>query len=100
MRLGRIFFGILSVLLVLLLNLLAASPELHEWLHADAGHAEHQCAVTFFAHGQVDAAVTAVAAAVPVPVVEFVPLTSVSVFAAPVGWLPPGRAPPVFGFHS
>lgn len=31
--------------------LLAASPELHEKLHSDAGHEGHECAVALFASG-------------------------------------------------
>jgi hypothetical protein len=55
---------VLGIALVLLLNVLAASPELHAWLHGQeqtpehAGHgharvgdADHECAVTLFAHG-------------------------------------------------
>ncbi len=37
--------------LVLVLAVLAASPALHQWLHADAGQEGHQCAITLFAHG-------------------------------------------------
>ena len=31
---------------------LSASPGLHEWLHADAGDPNHDCAVTLFSSGQ------------------------------------------------
>ena len=37
--------------LVLALSVLAASPSLHAWLHPDAGHADHACAVTLFLQG-------------------------------------------------
>lgn len=40
---------------VLFLAALAASPSLHEWLHHDANEANHECAVTLFLHGHVDA---------------------------------------------
>jgi hypothetical protein len=30
---------------------LAACPELHEWVHPDADHEDHDCAVTLFANG-------------------------------------------------
>ncbi|HWA28265.1 MAG TPA: hypothetical protein VG734_21615 [Lacunisphaera sp.] len=56
--------AVLGIALVLLLNLLAASPELHAWVHgkenahehSTPGHepvveGDHQCAVTLFAHG-------------------------------------------------
>ena len=42
-------------LLVWMLGLFAASPQLHERLHADAGHTEHECAITIFHHGVEDA---------------------------------------------
>lgn len=100
MKRVRMPFGVLSILLVLLLNLLAASPSLHEHFHADAGSAQHQCAVTLFAHGQVDAPVEDVALPVPVAPVEFLPQTLVSIPNALVATLPPGRGPPVSLLHS
>jgi hypothetical protein len=86
--------GGLLVALVLLLDAMAASPELHELIHADAGKADHQCAVTLFAHGQVECAAVDVAAILPpasAPLLFFLPLP---VFTAAVETLPPGRAPP------
>lgn len=100
MKHGRVPFGILAIFIVLLLNLLAASPSLHERLHPDASHAEHQCAVTLFAHGKVDAPVVDVALPVPLAPAEFLPLTPIPVFTALVATLPPGRAPPVSLLHS
>jgi hypothetical protein len=41
--------------LIVFISLLGVSPELHKWLHADADAADHSCAVTLFAKGQVDA---------------------------------------------
>jgi hypothetical protein len=81
--------------LVLLLNALAASPELHELFHADAGHSEHQCAVTLFAHGQMDSATVEVSALAPVVSVDSAPQIVFSVFAPAIENLPAGRAPPV-----
>ncbi len=92
--------GVLSILLVLLLNLLAASPSLHELLHHDADEPGHQCAVTLFAHGQVDTPVVEVAVTVPVAPIEFLPQISVSIPNALVATLPPGRGPPVSFLHS
>jgi hypothetical protein len=56
--------AVFGVALVLLLNVLAASPELHAWVHgpqeaaqhtgpdhAPVGDADHECAVTLFASG-------------------------------------------------
>jgi hypothetical protein len=45
--------------MILLIDLMAASPELHELIHFDAGQPDHHCTVTLFAHGQVDSAVCA-----------------------------------------
>ena len=97
---GRTTFGVLLVSLVLLLNAMAAAPALHELIHKDADEAGHQCAVTLFAHGQVDSPVLDLAAIVPVVPVEFLPLTSVSIFNALLETLPPGRGPPVTLLHS
>jgi hypothetical protein len=85
--------------LLLLLNAMAASPELHEFFHADAGKADHECAVTLFAHGQVDSPVVDVATMNPVAPFEFLPQISASVPYALVEALPPGRAPPVSSLH-
>ena len=56
--------AVLSVAMVLLLTVLAASPELHAWVHGPeemvqhngsghepVGDADHECAVTLFASG-------------------------------------------------
>jgi hypothetical protein len=93
-------FGVLSILLVLLLNLLAASPTLHEKIHADAGHAEHQCVVTLFAHGQVDAANVDVPVCAPLHFVTTVTFADLSVFSPAIENLPAGRAPPVSSFPA
>jgi hypothetical protein len=90
--------AILAVLLgclVLLLNAMAASPALHVLLHHDADSAEHHCAVTMLAQGQVDSPVAAVMVVVPVASSDFSPLTLVSVFAARVESPPSSRGPPV-----
>src|SRR5882757_7260583 len=100
MKQVRVPFGVLSILLVLLLNLLAASPSLHEYFHADAGKADHQCAVTMFAHGQMDALVVDVAVIISAAPIEFSPQFSVSIPNALVATLPPGRGPPVSLLHS
>jgi hypothetical protein len=86
--------GGLLVAIVLLLNVMAAWPALHEFFHADAGRADHQCAVTLFAHGQMDAADVAVAAIVLPVFVEYFSIPTTLVFSSAVEILPPGRAPP------
>jgi len=80
--------------IVLLVNAMAASPSLHELFHSDAGQAEHQCAVTLFAHGQVDSASVDVEAAAPLPLAQVVSFAYSSVFCPAIQNLPAGRAPP------
>lgn len=79
-----------------LLDLLTASTELHETLHAEAGHADHTCAVTLFSEGIENPTGAAVITVVP----GFLPAGDVCALpAAP--WkdagnrLPPGRGPPL-----
>jgi hypothetical protein len=102
-RFSRPVKSALAVLLigaVLLLNALAASPALHKLIHHDADKPDHECAVTLFAHGQVDSPVVEVGAVIPPALFEFLPLAPVSVFNAPVETLPLGRGPPVSLLHS
>lgn len=84
---------------VLLLNALAASPTLHEWFHADAGKTEHQCAVTLFAHGQMDSASVAVPVVTSLSLIPSVPSAEISVFHPVIEQLPAGRAPPAASSH-
>jgi hypothetical protein len=81
--------------LVLTLCVLAASPHLHRWLHPDAEHSDHECAVTLFHHG-VTPAVTGIAlAVVPLLLVTRVALVPAGPdLFAPRYRLSPGRAPP------
>jgi hypothetical protein len=92
--------ALLMVALVLLLNALAASPSLHEWFHADAGSAHHRCAVTMFAHGQVDTASVDVPVAVPVTLGDIVVPAEISFYHPSIDNLPAGRGPPVSVLHS
>lgn len=85
------------VLLALLAGVQAMviSERLHEHVHADAQHADHQCAVTLFSSGTVDTAASAVT--VPAPEAALVVFLSLPqpVLVAAEHRLPPGRAPPV-----
>ena len=81
--------------LILLLDAMAACPALHEMIHKDADHADHQCAVTMFAHGKVDSTTCEVPVVLPVVWVEIVPLSGFSFFSSAFENLPQGRAPPV-----
>ncbi|HET7534902.1 MAG TPA: hypothetical protein VFJ90_00510 [Candidatus Didemnitutus sp.] len=49
----------------LLLNAVAASPELHHQLHDDSGHAGHDCLVTQMSSGHLPVEFTATIATVP-----------------------------------
>ena len=89
------FIGGLLVALVVLMNLLAVAPSLHKIFHADAGESDHQCAVTLFAHGQVEAVGIEVASVVPSFSIELAAPLVISVFAPAIENLPAGRAPPV-----
>lgn len=80
---------------MLLLNALAIAPKLHEFFHADAGQTAHQCAITLFAHGQVDSTVVEISTSKPVIFVATTPQPVISVFAPAIENLPAGRAPPV-----
>jgi len=80
--------------LVLLLGTLAVSPELHELIHKDANEAGHQCAITVFAHGQVDSVSVDVAVVTPSVLCTTISLPAVQVFSATVENLPFGRGPP------
>jgi hypothetical protein len=54
---GRKRQGASALLLCLFLSLqaLAAFPALHALVHPDSSDPDHECAVTLFSHGQVDA---------------------------------------------
>jgi hypothetical protein len=99
-RWGKPVFGGLMIAIVLLLNLLAASPKLHECVHQDASQPGHQCAVVVFAHGKVDTAVSDAAAPLPVLAVESFSRPAISIACVPAKLLPPGRAPPVSSSNS
>jgi len=84
-----------GIALVLLLTVLAVSPELHAWLHGDAAGADHECAITLFQQGVVAAATgIAVAAVVMVLLDRVATLPAKLHLALPPYWLSPGRAPP------
>ena len=79
---------------------MAASPSLHELIHKDAGKADHECAVTMFAHGKVDSATVDVAVTAPQTFVAVFPSVEISVFSPAIENLPAGRAPPVLSVVS
>ena len=87
--------GVLLVFLVLFLSGLATDLGHHKAIHADAGSADHQCAITLFAHGQVLHSTSA-------PLLIFVPQEISAQLTLPEGalisscWglLPPSCGPP------
>jgi hypothetical protein len=92
---GQMVIASLMTALVLLLNGMAASPSLHELIHADAGKPDHECAVTLFAHGQVDSASVAVPVAASLVLIQTVPPVAISVVHTVIDRLRAGRSPPV-----
>ena len=97
---GKAVIASLLVCLVLLLDAMAACPALHELIHKDAGKADHDCAVTMFAHGKVDSVTVEVFAVTSSASIETPPQFVISVFAPAIENLPAGRAPPVFSAFS
>jgi hypothetical protein len=92
---GKAIIASLLAGLVLLLDAMAANPALHELIHKDANQTDHQCAVTMFAHGQVDSTPVDVAVVVPQTFVTDPPALEYSIFSPTIDSLPAGRAPPV-----
>lgn len=97
---GRAAIAALLVGMVLLLNAMAAGHDLHKLIHGDADTAGHECAVTMFAHGQVDSAAVDVSVTVPAVVIEAAPQFVFFVFTSATEYLPPGRAPPAILFSQ
>jgi hypothetical protein len=100
LRFGRPALAALLVGIILLLNAMAACPALHEMIHKDAGKADHDCAVTMFAHGKVDSAACDVPVAAPANPIETTPVFVISVFSTAIENLPQGRAPPLLCIAS
>jgi hypothetical protein len=92
--------ALLLAILVLLLDAMAACPVLHELIHHDADEPGHECAVTLFAHGQVDSVTMDVPVIVPAATTAIIPQRDFSVFAPAIQNLPAGRGPPVFSAIS
>ena len=91
---GKAAIAALLVGMVLLLNAMAACPALHELIHKDADQPGHECAVTMFAHGQVNSATVDVSVTAPAVMIEAAPQIEFSLFSTAIENLPPGRAPP------
>lgn len=97
---ARTVLSLLLVLQLVFLLVLVACPALHHAIHHDSDRSDHQCAVTVFAHGQVDSSVVAVNVNIPVTAVEFLPQALISILNTQVDTFPPGRGPPADLFVS
>src|SRR5271155_1595107 len=94
-QLGKWLLIPLIIGMILLIDLMAASPALHELIHFDAGQPDHHCTVTLFAHGQVDSAVCEIL--LPTISTRWIDTCSpvtLSIVDPLILLLPPGRAPP------
>jgi hypothetical protein len=89
----RVMAGLLLGLFVFVLAM-AEFGALHRLLHADAGQAEHHCAVTMLVGGQVDVATGEVRVAFTPAVAVAVVMPAAQIFVAVDYSLLPGRAPP------
>ena len=69
----RAFVGALAAAAFLWTLALSASPQLHERIHSDANRADHSCAVTFVASGNVDHSPVTLLISSPVPLDERIP---------------------------
>ncbi|MBK7999416.1 MAG: hypothetical protein IPK15_12080 [Verrucomicrobia bacterium] len=82
--------------LVLICGTLAGSPSLHEHVHDDAHHSEHECVISLFAHGSVHLEAAApLATAAPVSEKFLIPTAPVS-FVPSIGFLRPRERGPPF----
>ena len=80
--------------LFLSLQAMAVLPALHALVHHDASEPGHECAVTLFSHGQVDASTTTVpVVCAPAPLV-FSQSPPGIIFVSTDVRLLPGRGPP------
>ena len=96
-RRGRAPFRALAagaLLLFLFLAALSVSPALHHAFHKDSDHRDHACAVTIFAHGQVELVVYDVPIVVSQVWAGLHAVATVFVSSEPPELLPPERAPP------
>ena len=82
--------------IVLLLAIMAASPAVHHWLHADSDQQDHECAITLYTQG-VAVAVGSVALAIVVwRLLGLSQGAGIELFLRVPRYLHiPGRAPPL-----
>ncbi|MEZ0254987.1 MAG: hypothetical protein ACAI37_06895 [Chthoniobacter sp.] len=82
---------------LLLICAAAASPALHEWMHADADHEDHDCAITLFASGACHDAPALILAPTPglVPLLDEVNTPHLELVSSIRFWGILEHAPPV-----
>ena len=91
---GRGWISLLLLGLFLAVLVLGSSFTLHKALHPNAGKADHHCAVTLLASGQVEASGVAAMAA-PAPAISFCfILADVPVYTGVCFNISQGRGPP------
>jgi hypothetical protein len=96
-RNGAVKRSVAGLLLLLWLNVLAlaALPQLHTHVHADASSPTHQCAVTTVSHGKIICYTPASVVVAAAQTFELEPARLVSVSLPAISYrLAPGRAPP------
>jgi hypothetical protein len=82
------------VLLLLLLQTLSASAALHEDVHADAHHSDHECAVSLLSNGQIDVSEGGLTLPVAPAFAELRLLLPAPADSTAVAGLPSSRGPP------
>jgi hypothetical protein len=87
-------FSLLCLAIFLSLQALVTCPALHKWLHHDADKADHDCAVTMLAHGNLHLGSSTPVVVSPAPSVIEKVLEPISLVLRVNYRLLPGRAPP------
>ena len=93
-RSGKTAVAVLLIGLILLFDVMAAWPALHELIHHNSAAYDHQCAVKMFAHGKIEPSNPEIRAVSATVMIETIPHVAVSVFSPVIKNLPQGRAPP------
>jgi hypothetical protein len=77
--------------------ILTVAPELHELVHPDAGHDDHDCAVVLMAHGGFEHSIVAAPSVAPAeraPIFHLAIATAPFVVSLAVSTATPERGPP------
>ncbi|HLX71764.1 MAG TPA: hypothetical protein VKV04_19290 [Verrucomicrobiae bacterium] len=91
----RRVWSVVCLAAFLALLVFTSSPRLHKLIHPDADSADHECAITMLAHGQVSAPVAPpVLVAFVAAVLFLLPLLQSAVYSSFDYRLCPSRAPP------